>query len=477
MSRWFSDRLVTMSVCTMLVVALCTITAPTRAHAATGGPASQPMTLADAVSRALEHDPSARALAEELRIANSRARLARRDLLPRLTLGYSMMDSVRYAGPDTSSRRISIGVEQLVTSGGRRRAGHQIESIRASAVAQEHQERIRGVTMAAMEQIARVLIEEMAHNLFMQMHEVAGDQLRIARAEFALGLVTQSDLTEMELAVRAVELDAVESRHSLSGRRAAVRRALGLDPDVVPLFRARVDPDYRGTVDLEYLRETVSLQQAAALVRAKAQRDIAEHELRVARSAWLPSLQLGAEAHASGDQFPLHEPGLSLTGSLRFGAPVLPNDTRVTLGTGAQDERTRALSAAIHPGDGLNQLPSFAAARLALDQSRAVVTLTRREIADATSEAIERVELLRARIDLLRRRLGLQRDISAIRDVQIRLGEITRIRALEQDVETARTEVELLRTIAAMFAAELHLIQLTTPERHPEWLVFLEEEI
>ncbi len=476
MSRWFSNRPVTLSVCTMSIVALCAIAAPTGAHAATGARASSPMTLAEAVSRALERDPSVGALAEEMRIANSRARLARRDLLPSLTLGYSMMDSVRYAGPDTSSRRISLGVEQLVTSGGRRQAGHRIESIRATAVAREHQERIHAVTMATMEQIARVLIEEMASELFARAHEVARDQLRIARAEFALGLVTRNDLTELELAVRAVELDAVESRQSLAARRAAVRRALGLDPGVVPRFRARVDPDYRGTIDPERVRETDSRERAVALVRATTQRDIAEQELRVARSAWFPSLQLGAELHASGDQFPLHEPGLSLTGSIRFGAPLLPNDTRVTVGTTAQDERTRALSVAVHPGDGLNQLSSIAAARLALDQSRAVLTMTHQEIADATSEAVDRVELLRARIDLLRGRLELQREMGAIREVQIQLGEITRIRALEQDGETARTEVELLRTIAALFAAELHLIQLAAPDHHPEWLMFLAEE-
>ncbi|TVQ96886.1 MAG: hypothetical protein EA403_15550, partial [Spirochaetaceae bacterium] len=349
--------------------------------------------------------------------------------------------------------------------------------IRASAVAREHQERIHAVTMATMDQIARVLIEEMTHTLFMRTHEVARDQLRIAGAEFALGLVTQNDLTELELAVRAVELDAVESRHTLAGRRAAIRRALGLDPGVVPRFRARVDPDYRGTIDLEGVRETASPGQAAALVRARTQRDVAEQELRVARSTWFPTLQLGAEVHASGNQFPLHEPGLSLTGSLRFGAPLLPNDTRVTVGTGPHDERTRGLSATAHPGDGLNQLPSIAAARLALDRSREGVTLTQQEIIDATSEAVDRVELARARIDLLRRRLDLQREIGAIREVQIRLGEITRVRALEQEVESARTEVELLRTIAAMFAAELHLIQLAAPDRFPEWLMFLEEEI
>ena len=459
------------------VTAMCTAVAPAGIHAANGAGSSKPLTLTEAVSRALQHNTAVRALEGELRIARSRARLARRDLLPTVTLGYSMMDSVRYAGPDTRSRRISVGVEQLVTSGGRRRANHRIESIRASAVEREYQEQIRGVTIATMEQIARVLIEEMAYTLFVRTHEVALDQLRIARAEFALGLVTRNDLTELELAVRSVELDAMESRHTLAGRRAVVRRALGLEESVIPRFSVRVDPEYRGSADLEALRTTDTPQRPLALFRAETHFAIAEQELRVARSAWFPSLQLGAELHASGDQFPLQEPGLSLTGSFRFGAPALPNDTRITVGTAAQDERTRALSATVHPGDGLNQFLSLASARLALEQNRDVVRLTHQEIGDATSEAVERIELLRNRIDLLRRRLELQRNISAIRDVQARLGEITRTRALEQGVETARTEVELLRTIAAMFAAELHLIQLRAADRLPDWRVFLEDGI
>lgn len=430
--------------------------------AMSSGPAPPPIGIEQAIRRALEADSELRLLRLDHKLDEARFRTAVREFFPNLSISYSGLDSVTFAMPDARSRRLSVGFQQLVFGANRRITGRRLRRMELDIQ--------RLALLSAAERTAVTVIGLFADYLratqqtaiVERTFELTRDQVAIAAEELAQGAVSELQFLEIELMSRELGLELAKSRSERQRLLVRFMQLLRLDSSAPTAPYGAIDTAYRGTIDardIERLRAGVSDDNLEVL-RARAGTAAAAEQQRRARRDWIPDVRLNGELVSSADRFPLTQHGFSVGLTLAFALPLTPGDITVSAGRQSATERSRSVAATLRPGDNFDALYSRTAADIAVSRSRAGLDDLLRATDSAINELAIDLTHHRAALDILSSRRELEAQRAEIERLRLQLGEITRIAYLESQVARSRLEIDIARTVVALFQTEVALLQL-----------------
>jgi outer membrane protein TolC len=419
--------------------------------------------LAAAISMALKNS---RALAEyrlEQQVARAVQKLACRQFFPALELGISRDDSVVYDSPDSRSRRLSVGLRQLIYDGGRTRAGlerrrREIAQARFDLEA-ESEELIWNVITLYTE----ILEFRQKRQIQQETYSSAVLQHGIAREELRLGALTELEFLDFDIRLKNLELELERTDQEQRLLLFRFGRLLGSDPDAAPPVPAgRLNPDYNGFIpelDGDHWRG-LALQRNPDLRKIRMRVQEQDELLRQAARSWLPEIRGSFSAFASGPEYPLSVPGFEAGVELHFQLPVLPMQAAGAVGKTSPEERSLAGSASFQVLEGLEDLYSKKLARLHLSQAAGDLDALMTEIAFKIRELLFNIGSLKKSLRLLREQLGIEVRRSRLQELRLALGQIKRIDVLDSELELARLSIELVGATVDLYNEEVSLLRL-----------------
>jgi outer membrane protein TolC len=431
-----------------------------RAHPAHSGE-PRVLSIDEAVALALENNPGLRFARYDRGIAAARYQLGVRSFLPDLSVSYSENSSVSYFNPDSRTRRVAVGVEQLIYDGGARRYDRKMQRLSLNFSSRSYDRAVEELVLSVVANHAELLQLRQQRAILEETYENALEQLAIAREEVALGESTEIELLEIALQAKdlEIEVDRTTSREEL----VAVRfgRLLGLPETTLPVARGRINPDYSGFLEESSAEPYLARArlESLELAQRRVELDNRREELEQVRRRWIPAVSTTAEISATGRSFPLTELGFSVGLALSFATPVLPAETGVTVGRRGEFERSAALTASGRPAEDIEEIYSEDAAILATQRSRQKLLDFEGDISFRVREGLLEVDAARSALDLLREKSSLEERRQTVERLQLEVGEIARVEFVEGEIERARLQIGLLAAAVELFRTEVALLQ------------------
>lgn len=391
-----------------------------------------------------------------------------RAFLPDLELGYAQSDSVTVGDPDTRVDRISLGVNQLVFSGGR-----ELAALRMA----KRELRVKDFSYGSLERAVRhqvvvAFVEVLKNRRILEIRVRAMENLarqgEIARKELELGEIRRVDLLDILLESSDYALTIDQSEQELLNSRYELAVLLNLPLDQLADPEGALNEDYRGRFDAQ-LKDEEFLPR----MRAEAQRnnqDLIGGRLREMqayesykdyRLAWLPRIEATADMAVSGRDYPLNEPSFTLGLNFSFDLPLLPSTLQVQGGQKNPDEYNRSFSTTTGIGDNLEGVTDALSAKNNLTMARMELENTRRSVDFSLRSRVEELTRGQNRLAILKDRLTLQEEKLRIQEQELRLGQITRLNFVESEIDLADQRIEYVENLVSLHSLEEELISLS----------------
>jgi len=423
--------------------------------------------LETSISKALFSSSDIRYLRFDQKIADQKVKLGLRQFFPVLGLGFSNSDSVVYGAPDSRLRKLFIELDQLVFDGGRLAQSYKNQKnelkLNLLALDLKREEIIFSVINLYTEILKVSFIKKIQQETLLS----AMKQFLIAGEEYKLGVITQLELFDIQLAVANYELELAETEKKQRLINFRFARMLGYPPEEAPPLSGYINAEYSGFIG----NEDVDTAELSAYYIDKAKKNSLEFMskrlnllqskelLNKARWSSLPNIKANLELSMSGDHFPLSEPGFSLGLEFGFDLPASPLQATTTLGKQNPDERSTGLSATVEPVTNLAGLYSRQIAATNLSKTRKELDDFGIDTGFAIEENLEEIRNQRKTLDLLRQKLKIEKSRLKIQELRAQLGEIKRIDLLNSEIELSKNKVEILSKVVELYNTEISLLK------------------
>ena len=419
------------------------------------------LSITDAIQSALRNDIDLRDIEVEVDSSRTRLDLDVRQFLPAVTLSLGQRDSVTDNAPDSRQRNIGLTVVQPIYPGlepfqRRREALNTIDYLRNRRI-----ERHRAVVAATIEGWIDVLLANMRRGIVDETIAVAQKELEISERGRQIGIITEIDWIEGQLAVRDLELrrDDIHNEARLATYR--LSRIIDVPDGIVPA--GMIDLAYRGMlVDREQQGYRVGLERTnAELQRARTQIIELRRTLDQEFLFVIPSVAAELNVNLSGPVWPLDQIGFSAGLNLVFPIPSSPLSFNIRFGHNVPDERSLQFEITSAPLQDLQPFVERSEVERRLKRQALGYRMQRDDLNTAIGERLIEIERHHNALDALRERRQLeQRRLDTLR-VQAELGITRGIDLLQAEIEIGQLRISLAEAIGDLFSRELELLRLS----------------
>ncbi len=446
-----------------LVVVLILLGRAAAPAAADLPPGTQSITIDSAIARALEVDSELKNLRLLHQLDAARYRVSAREFLPRLSISYSGLDSVSYAATDSHSRRLTLGVQQLVYSAGSRIRGRKLRRMQLDIEELALLAAAERVALNVIELFADYLLLQHKNAILQQTWELSQQQREIAARELALGTVSELHYLEIDLLSQDLQLELQQARSRQRRTKVRFQQLLRIEQPSQSAPHGRIDTEFRGYIDSAAIELYRARARTDNLDILRAQKDLqaAVEQQRRARLTWLPDIRLNADVTSSADRFPLSEHGYSVGVTFDFAVPVVPAETTVSAGRQSATERSRSVSGTVRPGDNLDAIFSRTSADIEVARKQTQHDDLLQQSDSALIELAVELDHHHLALSLLQARGSVESRRSEIERLRLQLGEITRVAFLEAEIARAHLSIALTQTVVALFRTEVAILQLS----------------
>lgn len=307
---------------------------------------AQPVSLQEAVRRALLHDPSIAAAeaglaADEAGVDAARARRGVQVGLE-AQVGASRTDFIQ----DTVSqlpRQIGLQAEIPLYASGALKAGEEAARQQASAARRLLDGSQEATVLAATEAYAGTWLAQKLVEVAEARAETFQLRHREAAANFEQGLVTRTDVALTEARAASADAELARARAQLSGAEARLERLTGL----AGLAPVAVDDRLSGALPLsEGEALTRALARNPSLAAARAGRGAADARAREVRGSFGPKVSVRARASTGEDIYFFFEDQITDVGAfVRVEVPMFTSGLRAASERQAEAGRSAAMAA------------------------------------------------------------------------------------------------------------------------------------
>jgi outer membrane protein TolC len=382
--------------------------------------------------------------------------------LPRIRIGVSGSDTVRYYEPDSRSRRSFVSVRTVLFDGGSgiREHGMLREKERLDSLFLSH--RTQEIMITTVDAYIKLLRNRTHQEIQETLIERAQMQVQTAEKQAAIGLLTQNDLLRIQLASHraSLELSGLQIEETaLQKQLAGMVGATGYQDNTRIIVTGKIDPDYKGILnpdstspaDEAVHRSLMVLSSIFAVTEAEAA--YREFLFRAA-----PRIHLDAEIFSQGQAFPTHEHGGRVGIEIRIPLPGIGIGGSVSAETTSFDTRTRSFGAFLEPGSDLEAFHAHNLNGMVLEQTAVDMKRIQSLAHHEATQQLARIRRLHDKLHTVR----LSREIShrqiEITRVQHEKGLTTGHTLLTAEAEHARLESELVTTVTELHQEEMRLL-------------------
>lgn len=388
--------------------------------------------------------------------------LSLRQFFPSISLSLTGSDAVTIGKPDTRVKRFSITVTQPVVNGGKRAAARSSTRYRLALNRRLLENREHELTDSAWVLFHRILLLQQTLALRKRSLALARAEQKVMAASHRLGEITDLDLIETELTVNELEWETAETEAQLEKALFSMKKLLGIDPAAPLVLEGCLDPGYSGIEirngpDFYYrlaLENNYGIAAKQATVREK------REAYRISRRSWLPSIDIEGSFFIQGEEYPLQEPGFTITVSLSAPTPFIPVSTRISGGSEGTGEVNRGFGIDATVADSVTWYPDMKKNALAAAEARLELEKAQADLEFQIGEAIAEYRRKKARADIAGRQLALQRRRMTVLEEKLKLGEIRRPDFVQGSIETTESEIGLLEIVLGLIEGERKIEKL-----------------
>lgn len=396
------------------------------AHAIETGPA---LTLPEAEQRALELDPVVSQLAAQGEALSERAIAEAQLPDPELSIGLAEVPLDDFDLSDHEDTEVRLGLSQSIPAG---RTRH-FEGERMKAMAGAERARILDRRRQVLREVRNVFVklyfEQEASRVLERNRDLFEELVEITERQYAQGRDAQHEFARAQLELSLIEDRIEQSGSAIEIARAELARWIGADHAERPQSRGELElPAFATDPDAELGRHPVLAIEDQVIEAAKSSVRIAEEQYK---PSWMLDFMISENTAGQYDQ----QAGPDFAGVfLRVSMPVFPSKR--------QDRR------------------------LAASKQEATAAIFER--ADRLRELTRSLEVERATLMRLERRIDLYRKRASVEAEQVQESALSAYRSDLADFETLvraralalETELELLRLRAASFESRAAILYL-----------------
>lgn len=389
----------------------------------------------------------------ELTLTRQKYAADTRSLFPHLSVSFSKGDTVIRHAPDSKTKRLAVTVTQPLSTGGSRIGEGKIRRLYLALEEQKVLALEENIGDTAWILVHRIIIAKEKARLKQKSLDLAREKLELAAAEHELGLITEMELVDAQIAVHNIQIDLNETEQIQSELDFTLKKTLNLPPEAEIILKGRIDADLtpeKLPYTVEELRQFV-LTNSRPLKEKEFEMYTREEALR--RLMWsrvIPKVSLDLSFFLEGGRFPLRDAGFSIKISIGFNNPLFPAEASFSASGRGKSRRSRSASAAGPPASDIFPLWDIKTARLALYKERVALEKVRMDAVFELEQTFQRYLNLLDRIEVKRQAVALMRRKQEILAEKLALGEIRRTELISARIECAEAETLLLEEILEM---------------------------
>ena len=410
---------------------------------------------------AVSNSAELRNAVDDLRLSEFRYRLKMRDFLPFFKISGSSARRVNMYSPDSDSIQLGLSIEQLIFDGGQTLIGLNLQKKQFALMSAGINSLKRDIRNTTRELFYRLLLIREKLRLQKDLLEATSCQLEINKKEYELGAITELDYLETAIEVQNIKLDILNTETDEQESAALLYEFIGLDDSFSDNNQIKIigsiDRNYPGLNLFESdsaLFENIAAGGNLDLQYKKAELDKQESEYRLNRISLIPRLTAEASFFVRGTQFPLQEPGASV--SLKINFPFTPLPSEIILGTGKSDKTQSSLSENAESSvlSNLNFITETRQYENKIEQLYEELRASKQALHRNIKTALKQIEHKRLGLDLQRETQGLTERRLRIIEKQRSLGEIRTVDLINEQIDFYSKEISIRENVLDLMKAE-----------------------
>lgn len=423
--------------------------------------------LAVAMSGELEYRKA------QLELRGGAWRLGLRAFFPSLRLDYGNDERVSLEGGDSFSKRLSLGISQLVWDGGRLIISRKLERAELDQAAEELRTMVADTEDAAVATYRSICAARMRLSVRLSSLERTSAELALIELKGSLGLLTPAEIAGARLKLSKLELEIDEERLRLSEAEAQLAQLLGMKtlPPLAEVLDVGVQAIDLEAVPLLY----IALERSPALALARRSIERKRIELQAERKSWLPVLSIDATLGASGAAVPLRSGTWSVAMRISFEHPWIASSMSAGLGASSQGGHSAQSGCGLDAAPEPRRALGLAAAEQALRLEETRLSDAVASVSIAIHSAIRRYQGAARAIELARQSLSLAADGLALANLRAELGQAPASEVMDAELERAAQELALVDACEQLLTLERELERLL--DFYPGQLVWFIKEV
>lgn len=420
------------------------------------------LTLSQAEQLALANSDALRVQRLKNESAAERVRLSVRAYLPQIQLGLTTGSTVNVGAQDSGTDELSLTVKQPLYDGGRTHMQRELSVLQLTLNRHTYRVARESLLSAVYAEFYQVLVLQAQRKVKEETLANTRRQLKIARAELKIGMVTEIDVLDTELSVSNQEIDLQSTESDLENATYSLQKSLSLSPDQPVALEGTIDSGYNGVAIRWKPQRFLSLAESHNLNLQNARYQVRKQQVqvRVARSEYLPQVSASVGITVSGQNFPLQTPGATFGLDISFPQPSAPVQASVSGGQSGATSANQNSSFTINPLQSITGGLDRADAENALEQARSQEKTLLRDLSFQIRQAISQYRRQQETIRLERQSVRLEHRKLAIMKQQLANGSTTYVDYLTEQATAENDQVQLLSDILALIKDERSLESL-----------------
>ena len=414
-----------------------------------------------AIKISIANNKNLRFIMYNQRIEEERFKLLYRKFLPQLDFNFSQNDSVTYSSPDSRVKRLSIGISQLVFDAGRLSQNIKLQKIQKDLTHLGLEQQKEEIVLRTINLYIKILKFDLQKKIQKKTWEKSLLHYNIAKEEKKLGVITELDFLDIELAIKNLEIELEKTIQEEEILLFQFAKQLQIDPDKVPNPSGYINSNYNGfiqTFDADYYVRLMK-KNNLDFMKKRTQVFIRLKELDQARWSWLPEISSNLELSMSGQKFPLTEPGFSIGLSFSFPLPVMPTQINATVGKKNPSERSIGLSYSSQIAENLEEIYTVALARLNLAKSSFDLESFEDDMGFNVKMSLKDIQNRKKMLELLKEKLNIATKRQNIQELKLRLGEVKRTEYISNEIELSKQKIAILSQIIDLYNTEVTFLR------------------
>lgn len=401
-----------------------------------------------------------------------------REYFPSIGLSVERRRTINKESQDIIVNEIRVDVEQILYDGGLRGMEYDRANLERILLGHDFQSEYSKLRIKVLTVYYGVLSGHGKARLNALSLERAGLQLKFARQEFELGLITDARLQQVASSYRQVELALLRTEHEYTRSLLNLNEALNLDRTV----RLHPVEDLAGDFYLMYKVPDVealirhSIKNHSELIKARITSEQKKAAYEIEQKYWIPRISLKGYVGRSGVEYPLRD--RLYGGSLVFTFPLGSNSVRHSGGldsSGGGSNISTSSRTQIGVLDDMGRSRRYNSAKLAYHEALDTQQVRQRQLSIDIIRRLDKLKEAWQSIRLNNSRLYFQYRSVEMMQQRFDVGQIRRDEVLEAEINLITAQEEMLDVVVRYILAVRELEVASALDYDQLELVFFKE--